>query len=146
MGTEIPLLTSSSALGGTEVVHGVQSGNSRKITIDQIRTFVKESDINPSISIESVVTHTVTDADLSGNKILMMSNGSANSVSVPTGLTGVGPFTITQIGDGQTSLVAQSGVTIRSADNKLKLRVKYSSASLIRIGTNEYLLIGDIAS
>lgn len=38
---EIPDLTAASALDGTELVHGVQSGNSRKITVDQVSTLIE---------------------------------------------------------------------------------------------------------
>lgn len=146
MGSEISALTAASTLSGSELFHGVQSGNSRKVTVNQLRDYVKSSSVDPSISTDSGATHTVTAGDLSGNKVVLMSSASTNSVSVPVGLTAGGPLVVAQVGDGQTSFVAESGVTIRSADGKLKLRAKYSSASLMRIGTNEYLLVGDIAT
>lgn len=42
---QISALTAASALGGTEVIHGLQSAASRKITAAQIATYVKSSKV-----------------------------------------------------------------------------------------------------
>lgn len=48
-----------------------------------------------------------------------------------------------QRGAGQTTVVAGSGVTIRTPDT-LKLRAQYSSASVVKRGTDEWVLMGDL--
>jgi hypothetical protein len=53
---------------------------------------------------------------------------------------------VLQLGAGQTTIVAGSGVTIRSPGGKSKLSGQYSSASLRKRGTNEWVLNGDITS
>lgn len=53
-------------------------------------------------------------------------------------------ITLARYGDGAVNVVAGSGVTINSADGALGLRSKFSTAMLIKIGTNEWYLIGDI--
>jgi len=52
---------------------------------------------------------------------------------------------LAQYGAGQTTVVAGSGVTVRSSGGKLNLSGQYSGASLIKIGSDEWYLFGDIA-
>jgi hypothetical protein len=49
-----------------------------------------------------------------------------------------------QYGAGQVTIVGDTGVTVRSTPTA-KLRAQYSTASLIKLGTNEWLLTGDLA-
>ena len=91
-------------------------------------------------------TLVLSDAD----KLVEMNVGSANNLTVPLN-SSVAFSTGTQIllaqyGAGQTTIVATSGVTIRSNGGKLKLNAQYSGATLVKIGENEWYLFGDIAS
>jgi hypothetical protein len=88
-------------------------------------------------------TLVLSDAD----KLVEMNVGSANNLTVPLN-SSVAFSTGTQIllaqyGAGQTTIVATSGVTVRSNGGKLKLNVQYSGATLIKIGTDEWYLFGD---
>ena len=90
-------------------------------------------------------TLVLSDAD----KLVEMNVASANNLTVPLN-SSVAFSTGTQIllaqyGAGQTTIVATSGVTIRSNGAKLKLNAQYSGATLIKIDTNEWYLFGDIA-
>jgi hypothetical protein len=90
-------------------------------------------------------TLVLSDAD----KLVEMNVGSANNLTVPLN-SSVAFSTGTQIllaqyGAGQTTIVATSGVTIRSNGAKLKLNAQYSGATLVKIGENEWYLFGDIA-
>jgi hypothetical protein len=90
-------------------------------------------------------TLVLSDAD----KLVEMNVGSANNLTIPLN-SSVAFSTGTQIllaqyGAGQTTIVATSGVTVRSNGGKLKLNVQYSGATLIKIDTNEWYLFGDIA-
>jgi hypothetical protein len=49
-------------------------------------------------------------------------------------------------GVGQVSFVGVAGVTIRSSGGKLKIASRYSTASLVQINPNEWLLTGDLAA
>ena len=91
-------------------------------------------------------TLVASDAD----KLVEMNVASANNLTVPPN-SSVAFSTGTQIllaqyGAGQTTVVAGSGVTIRSNGGKLKLSAQYSGATLIKIAENEWYLFGDIAS
>jgi hypothetical protein len=90
-------------------------------------------------------TLVLSDAD----KLVEMNNASANNLTVPLNssvafATGT-QILLAQYGAGQTTIVATSGVTIRSNGAKLKLNVQYSGATLIKIATDEWYLFGDIA-
>lgn len=91
-------------------------------------------------------TLSITDAD----KVVEMNVGSANNLCVPANADVSFPvgtqILISQYGAGQTTIVALSGVTIRSADSKTKLSKQYSMATLIKVGTNEWYLAGDITN
>jgi hypothetical protein len=91
-------------------------------------------------------TLVLSDAD----KLVEMNVGSANNLTIPLN-SSVAFSTGTQIllaqyGSGQTTIVATSGVTIRSNGGKLKLNAQYSGATLIKIAENEWYLFGDIVA
>lgn len=80
--------------------------------------------------------------DFSGNKLIEMNVASANTFTVNSGLTGTEPLAIAQMGAGQTTIVAGSGVTILSSQG-LKLRAVDSVVTLIPCGSDRYRLAGD---
>jgi hypothetical protein len=90
-------------------------------------------------------TLVLSDAD----KLVEMNVGSANNLTIPLNSSVAFPtgtqILLAQYGAGQTTIVATSGVTVRSNGAKLKLNVQYSGATLIKIGTDEWYLFGDIA-
>jgi hypothetical protein len=65
-----------------------------------------------------------------------------SSVAFPTGtvLEGV------QYGAGQTTITPGAGVTIRSSGGKLKTTAQYSSFSLRKIATDEWIAAGDLSA
>jgi hypothetical protein len=91
-------------------------------------------------------TLVLSDAD----KLVEMNVGSANNLTVPLNSSVAFPtgtqILLAQYGAGQTTIVATSGVTVRSNGGKLKLNVQYSGATLIKIGTDEWYLFGDIVA
>ena len=99
---------------------------------------------------ESAQTASYTLVIGDAGKLVTMNNASANNLTVPPNSsvafnTGT-RIDIIQYGAGQTTVVPGSGVTIRSSGSKLKLTGQYSGASLWKKGTDEWILIGDIAS
>jgi hypothetical protein len=83
------------------------------------------------------------------DKLVEINNASANNLTIPLNssvafATGT-QILLVQYGAGQTTIVATSGVTIRSNGAKLKLNAQYSGATLIKIAENEWYLFGDIA-
>ena len=83
------------------------------------------------------------------NKLILIDNTQAQSLFVPNNEDVVIPIgsqiSVCGIGAGKITINANNGVTIRSADAKLDLRVQYSIATLIKIAINTWLLTGDTA-
>jgi hypothetical protein len=88
-------------------------------------------------------TLVLADAD----KLVEMNVGSANNLTVPASVFSAGQqILLAQYGAGQTTIIAGSGMTIRSNGGKLKLNVQYSGATLIFLSSSEAYLFGDIVS
>jgi len=83
-------------------------------------------------------------------KVIEMNVAGANNLTVPPNATVAFPtgtaIELFQYGAGQTTVVAGGGVTIRSSGGKLKLTGQYSAASLRKIATDEWVLVGDIST
>jgi hypothetical protein len=91
-------------------------------------------------------TLVLADAD----KLVEMNVATANDLTIPLNssvafATGT-QILLAQYGAGQTTIVPTSGVTVRSNGAKLKLNVQYSGATLIKIGSDEWYLFGDIVA
>lgn len=94
-------------------------------------------------------TFVLADAD---QKLITASNASAQTYTIPPNSSVAYPIgsiiNIIQIGAGQVSFAQGSGVTIASTgatSTAPKLRVQYSAASAIKVGTDSWYVIGDIA-
>lgn len=80
--------------------------------------------------------------------LVEMNSASANSLYVPNN-TNVA-FTVdtvilvVQLGAGQTTIIPEAGVTIRSSGAKTKTYGQYSVLTLIKRGTNDWYLLGDL--
>lgn len=89
--------------------------------------------------------YTLINTDLAGGVILRVDSATAVNITIPTGLSNSEPVTITSIGIGQVTVVPDVGVTLLSADGNTKLRARYSGMTLVRDGSNNFMLIGDLA-
>lgn len=80
-------------------------------------------------------------------KIVEMNVGSANTLTVPPNSSQAFPVgsqvTILQVGTGQTTIVAGSGVTVNATPG-LKLRAQWSSVTLIKRATDTWVALGDL--
>lgn len=79
-----------------------------------------------------------------------MNVGSANNLTVPPNADVALPVNtqiiIHQLGAGQTSMLAGSGVTILSRGSALKIAGQYGVAVLIKKATNTWVLSGDLTT
>ena len=120
---------------------------------------ITNSDISPTAAIalsklaDTVIeTKTANYALVLGDKdkIIEMNVGSPNTVTIPTNLAAPFPIgaqiTIVQLGSGKTQIVVADPtfMLLRRTPGPY-LRDQYSSASLIKRGTDEWLLIGDLS-
>jgi hypothetical protein len=101
-------------------------------------------------AIENTQTDSYTLVLSDAGKMITMNKGTANNLTVPPNSSVAFPtnsrIDVIQYGAGQTTIVAGAGVTIRSSGSKLKITGQYSGASLWKKGTDEWVLVGDIAS
>lgn len=79
-----------------------------------------------------------------------MNVASANNLTIPLNSSvafAIGTqIIIAQYGAGQTTIVATGGVNIRSNTSKVKLSARYSAATLVKVGTDEWYLWGDLTA
>ena len=92
-------------------------------------------------------TYTLVLTDVA--KVISLTNASAITLTIPTNATVAFP-TGTQIllyqgGAGQVT-VGGASVTIRSQGTKLKLQGQYAVAGLLKVGTDEWVLFGNVAA
>lgn len=108
--------------------------------------FVEEGTIGiPSEETGATYTTVLGDA----NSLVRRNNASANTVTIPPNSSVAYPIgtilNVVQTGAGKTSLVAGSGVTLSSAGAVLDLRLQFSTASLMKILVNTWILTGDLS-
>jgi len=97
------------------------------------------------VNTQSGTSYTLVAGDAAS--YVRMNNASANTLTVPQNSSVGFPIgtqiPVNQAGAGQTTIVADSGVTINSPAT-LKLRAQRSSAALIKVAANEWDLSGDL--
>jgi len=100
--------------------------------------------INLAINAQTGTTYTPVLAD--NGKLVTLSNASAITLTVPTNAsvayaTGA-QINIQAIDAGQVTVVGDTGVTVNGTGTKL--RTQWSAATLVKLGTDSWTLIGDI--
>lgn len=99
--------------------------------------------ITSAATAGSVYTLVTTDS----GKLLMCAGTASGTVQIP--LNSSQAFVVgqkvdlVQMGTGTVTVGTASGVTLRSTPSAV-LRTQYSAASVIKIGTDEWLLMGDL--
>lgn len=121
---------------------------------DAIRTIGNAVDASfASVTLRAVTTtsDTFVLADLR-NKLVTYNNASAIAVTIPLNSSVAFPtgtsINIAQTGAGQVTISGAAGVTIRSTGATAttpKTRAQYSAITCVKIATDEWLCIGDIA-
>jgi hypothetical protein len=109
-----------------------------------------EAGLNETIPLNNQTGTTYTLVASDAGDLVTLTNASAITLTVPTNAsvpfaTGT-QITITRAGSGSVTVAGATGVTVNSADNFLKLRAQWSSATLIKTDTNSWILIGDISA
>ena len=93
-------------------------------------------------------SYTLATSDV--NKMVEMNVASANNLTVPLNSSvsiAVGSIImVSQYGAGQTTIVAASGVTLRSVGSWLKLSARYGVVSLVKVATDEWYVYGALTA
>jgi hypothetical protein len=109
-----------------------------------------EAGLNETIPLNNQTGTTYTLVAGDAGDLITLTNGAAITLTVPTNATV--PFangtqiTISQNGAGKVTVAGAVGVTINSADGFLSLRSQWSAATLIKMSTNSWILIGDTSA
>jgi hypothetical protein len=99
-------------------------------------------------SSTKTANYTLDPAD-AGKIIVMNVSSSTSIITIPleTTFPAGARVDILQIGSVQTSIAPVSGsVTLNSKNNNRKLSGQYSAATLIKVGTNSWVLLGDLTA
>jgi hypothetical protein len=106
-----------------------------------------------ALNAQTGTTYTFVLTD-SNNTLVTASNASAQTYSIPTNASVAFPIgaqiNIIQIGAGQVTINAVTSGTTTVLSNAgtpaaPKLRAQYSSATLVKVGTDTWYVIGDIS-
>ena len=105
--------------------------------------FIMENQFNRQTVNYTLVT---TDA----GKIVETNISTPNTVTVPDNATVPFPIGteifVMQYGAGQTTIAAVAGVTLRSKSNYKKIGSPYTGVCLVKVGTDEWYLVGTLVS
>ena len=103
---------------------------------------------NLTLNAQTGTTYTLVLTD--AHKLVTQSNASAITTTIPPNSSvafEIGDqVNLLQLGAGKVTVAAGSGVTIRSEGTKLKLKAQYAAATCVKIGTNEWVLVGNLAA
>jgi hypothetical protein len=79
------------------------------------------------------------------NKLVTVNSASAATITIPNGVFTVGQqINVASLGDGLVT-IDSDGTTVLQATPGTILRTKYSSATIICVATNTFLIVGDLA-
>ena len=102
-----------------------------------------------NIQFNNQVVNMYTLGAADASKLVEMDVSIGNTVTIPTNASvgfAIGTqIMIVQQGTGQTTIAAAGGVTLRSAGGLLNLASQYSSCTVVKRGTDEWYVFGDLA-
>lgn len=149
-------------MGGVEVLSSTNyTGHAASASQATIASSVVANSVTPSMLQEGPAkaafrseiltinsnSYTLIISDLS--KLILMNNTSPMTVTIPSesnvAFDNGDRIDVTRYGTGSLTFAAQAGVTLKSTPG-LKLRAQYSTATLTKLGTNEWLIVGDLAA
>jgi len=119
-------------------------------TANQILTAAEMNAVATAMIAINAQTASYTAVLTDDGKFITISSASANNFTVPPNSSvafGIGTqLNIAQLGAGQTTIVAGSGVTLNSAGTKLKLKEQYAVATCVKTDTNTWFVVGNLSA
>lgn len=128
----------------------LENGNTLRVapTVDPAKVSSQGEAVSAGVNAQTGTTYefAVTDAGNivtfnNGSAITATLKGATNSITWPTGAV----IALAQLGAGQVTVAAGSGVTIRTVTG-LKLIGQYSAATLYHLGSDVWLLAGGVTA
>lgn len=104
--------------------------------------------VRTALNSQSGTSYTLVLTD--AGKVLETTNAASVTITIPPN-SSVAFATGTwidfyQYGAGQVTLAPGAGVTLRAADSKLKTRAQYSALTIVKRGTDEWVVFGDASA
>lgn len=150
-------LTNGSATttnGATVYIEGAASGtatitNNYALWVDDGATRLDGGLLlTNQFNIQTGTSYTLALSDW--GKIIEMQSGSANIVYIPLNSSVAFPIgteiQVLQFGAGQTTITPVSGVTTKSKSNQLKIANTYTGVTLVKRGTDDWYVIGNLTA
>jgi len=149
----MPLTIPNTFTSGTPAVATQVNGNfsAVKTLLDTVETTANSAstdkvDKNLALNAQTGTSYTLVLADSA--KVVTLNNASAITLTVPTNASVAFPIgaqvNLVQLGAGQVTVAGTP--TLRSQGSKLKLNGIYSAATLLKIATDEWVLVGNTAA
>jgi hypothetical protein len=154
-GTVTSITAGTGLSGGTITGTGTIAIDSTVATLTGSQTLTNKSLTDAKINLGiDPETASYTAILANNSQIVTMNNASANTFSIPTDASVDFPIgtqiTVLQIGAGQTTIQAVTAgtttiVSTGGTSAAPKLRVRYSSATCIKLAANSWVVMGDIS-
>lgn len=121
--TKISSMTAASALGGTELIAGVQSGSNVKITTAQVKTFCSASPtlVTPNLGVATGTSVTVTGTLAAYSGTAIPAGGTTGTGIKVSSATNFGVF----FGSGAPSLTSAKGSLYLRSDGSTTITRAY---------------------
>lgn len=108
-------------------------------------TDLPDTNLVPPVTLQSIAANTTLNTSAFDGVTTYMSTASTDiTFTIPAGLNVTHALTIIQGAAGAVIVSPASGVTLHSSDNKTKTRTQWSLAMIIPIGSDTYVLGGDL--
>ena len=130
--------TVAAASGNTTIAGNVTMSGTGKVT-----DFGGNSIKGYSATLNDQTGTTYTLAASDNGKVVTLNNGSAITVTIPTGLVGGFNCLLVQKGAGQVTIAGAGGVTLSNRSTQTKTAGQHAIVTLVHIGGEVYILSGD---
>ena len=103
---------------------------------------------NLTLNAQTGTTYTLVLTD--AQKLVTLSNAASITATIPpnssVAFTIGDQVNLMQLGAGQVTVAAGAGVTVSSQGTKLKLNGQYATATAVKVATDSWVLIGNLAA
>lgn len=147
----MPLTIPNTFVNGTPAVATQVNSNfsAVKTLLDTVESNT-DGKVSKALTLNTQTGVSYTLLLIDDSKVVSLNNASAVTLTVPPNSSVAFPIgsqvNLLQTGAGQVTVAAGVGVTLRSQGSRFKLNGQYAAVSLLKIATDEWVLIGNTAA